>query len=76
MTSTTIELTDEMVEELRQFARSRHVDDLATAARQALSEFLAARKLLITLPGFTITPEESGSGLGNLSTDHDRYYTE
>jgi hypothetical protein len=73
MTSVTIELTDEMVEELMKFAMSRNINgDLPSIARQALSEFLAARKMALPAPGFRITPAESGSGLGDLSISHDR----
>jgi hypothetical protein len=77
MKPTVIELSDDLVEGLRQYSLGRFPNaDLATVAQQAIREFLVGRGLLPPRPGLRITPAEPGSGLGDLSVDHDRYFTE
>jgi hypothetical protein len=77
MKTTVIELSDELVEGLRQYSLRQHPQpNLSTAAQQVIREFLSGRGLLAPPPGLRITPAERGSGLGDLSVAHDRYFSE
>jgi hypothetical protein len=77
MKPTVIEISDDLAEGLRQYALGQDPHpDVSAVAQQAIREFLAGRGLLAPRPGLRITPAEHGSGLGDLSTDHDRYFTE
>lgn len=77
MKPTVIELPDDLVEGLRRYARGEDPhQDVTAIAHQAIREFLASHGLLVPLPGLRISPAERGTGRGNLSLNHDRYFTE
>jgi hypothetical protein len=77
MKQAVVELSDDLVEGLARYRLSQDPAlDLSAIVRQAIREFLAGRGLLQPSPGLRITPAERGSGLGDLSTEHDRYFTE
>lgn len=49
---------------------------LTTVVQAALREYLHKRGFLRSYKPLRITPAPKGSGLANVSTNHDRYFAE
>ena len=79
MKRATITLPDELEEALEAYRRSQDVPLPLTALTQAaLREYLEKRGYLSPSSGrtFGITPSERGSGMRDVSSEHDRYLAE
>jgi hypothetical protein len=77
MKRTVLSLPDELVEELERFARGQDPPhDPDEIVQTAVRDYLSAHGFKAPSPGLTITPAEHGSGLGDLSIHHDRYFAE
>ena len=79
MKRATITLPDDLEEILEAYQRSQDVPaPLTTVAQAALREYLARRGFLApaTKRPFGITPAKKGSGAKDVSTEHDRYFSE
>lgn len=79
MKRATITLPDELEEVLEAYQRSQDVPvPLTTVTQAALREYLAKRGFLAPSAerSFRITPAKRGSGKGDVSADHDRYFAE
>jgi hypothetical protein len=75
----TITLPDELEEVLEAYQRSQDVPvPLTTVTQAALREYLAKRGFLApsTKRSFRITPAKKGSGMKDVSSEHDRYFAE
>lgn len=79
MKRATITLDDELEEAVESYRRDQDVPlPLTGVTRAALEEYLQDRGYLAPkshVP-FRITPAEPGSGLGDLSENHDAYFAD
>lgn len=74
MNKPAIPLSDELVEGLdRLRSEQDSPQDLTTLVETAVREYLEERGISTTPRGLRITPAEIGSGLTDVSLDHDRY---
>lgn len=79
MKRATITLPDDLEEVLEAYQRSQDVPVPLTAVTQAaLREYLAKRGFLAPAAkrSFGITPAGKGSGANDVSSKHDRYFSE
>ena len=79
MKRTTISLPDHVQEALGQYQRAQEVSvPLSKMAAVAIQEYLARRGYGVAADDgiFRMTPATRGSGVRNISADHDRYFVE
>ncbi len=79
MKRATITLPDELEEVREAYQRSQDVPiPLTTVTQAALREYLAKRGFLApdARRAFGITPAKKGSGANDVSSEHDRYFSE
>jgi hypothetical protein len=74
MRRATITISDEIDADLVAYIRQQEVSPALTAIMQAaLQEFLARRGFTPGARKLRITPAKKGSGVKDVSVDHDRY---
>jgi hypothetical protein len=74
MNKPAIPLSDELVEGLDRLRGEQDTpQDLTTLVEAAVREYLEERGISTAPRGLRITPAEIGSGLTDVSLDHDRY---
>ncbi len=77
MRRATITLPDDLAEATDEYVKSHDAPPALTAVVQAaLREYLRERGYLRTYRPLMITPAAKGSGLGDVSINHDRYFAE
>ena len=79
MKRATVTLPDDLEELVEAYRRTQEVPPAFTAVVQAaLKEFLARRGFASDRPfrPFEVTPAEEGSGVGDVSSNHDRHFAE
>jgi hypothetical protein len=77
MKRATITLTDELAAGVEEFVRAQDAPPAFTAIVQtALREYLRKRGFLRPYEPLKITPAAKGSGISDVSVNHDKYLTE
>jgi hypothetical protein len=77
MKRATITLTEDLATGLEEFIRAQDAPPAFTAVMQtALREYLRKRGFLRPYQPLKITPATKGSGLSDVSVNHDKYLTE
>lgn len=74
MKRATITMTDDLEQAVAAYQRDQEVPPALTAVAQAaLREYLAERGYLSPRRALRVTPAPRGSGVRDVSEDHDRY---
>lgn len=77
MKRATVTIPDDLADAVERFARDQEArPTLTVVVQSALRQFLAQRGYLGSHKPLHITPAKKGSGLGNVSVEHDRYLAE
>ena len=77
MKRATITLTDELELGVEEFVQAQDAPPaLTTLVQAALKEYLRQRGFLRAYRPLKITPAAKGSGLSDVSVNHDKYLTE
>jgi hypothetical protein len=77
MKRATMTLPDDLVEAVDQYVKAQeNPPALTTVMQSALREYLQRRGYLRPHRALKITPARKGSGLHDLSQNHDRYFAE
>ena len=77
MKRATMTFPDDLAEAVDQYQRAQETPPaLTTVVQTALREFLRQRGFLRTYKPLKITPAAKGSGVADVSVDHDRYFAE
>ncbi len=77
MKRATVTIPDDLADALESYARDQEARPTLTVVVQAaLRQFLAHRGYLRPRGPFHITPAKRGSGLRDVSQEHDRYLVE
>ncbi len=77
MKRTTVTLPDDLADAVESYARDQEAPPALTAVVQsALRQFLTQRGYLGRRRPLRITPARQGSGLTDVSREHDRYFAE
>jgi hypothetical protein len=77
MSTITIAIADDVAEGLEQLRQEQEpIPDLATVANSAIREYLIQRGYLPSHRVLRIRPAKKGSGLHDVSVEHDRYLAE
>jgi hypothetical protein len=77
MKRATITVPDELERALDAYMRDQEVPPaLTSVAQAALRQYLAERGYLPPKGPLRIRPAKNGSGRKDISTEHDRYFTE
>ncbi|HZL66419.1 MAG TPA: hypothetical protein VFC29_03725 [Candidatus Limnocylindrales bacterium] len=77
MKRATVTLPDDLADAVESYARNQEARPALTAVVQsALRQFLTQRGYLGRRRSLRITPAKHGSGLTDVSQEHDRYFAE
>jgi hypothetical protein len=77
MKRTTMTLPDDLAAAVEQYVKAQeNRPALTTVMQSALREYLQGRGYLRPYKALKITPAKKGSGLRDLSQNHDRYFAE
>jgi len=77
MRRATITFPDDLAEAVEHYRKSKEAPPaLTTVIQAALREYLRQRGYLPSYRPLRITPARKGSGLTDVSTNHDRYFAE
>jgi hypothetical protein len=77
MKRATMTLPDDLTEALDRYVKAQEVrPPLTTVVQAALREYLRQRGFLRSYRPLRITPAAKGSGLTDVSLNHDRYFAE
>jgi hypothetical protein len=77
MKRATMTFPDDLAEALDRYVKAQEAAPaLTTVVQAALREYLRERGFLRPYRALKITPAEKGSGLGDVSVNHDRYLAE
>lgn len=77
MKRATVTIPDDLADALESYARDQEArPTLTVIVQSALRQFLSHRGYLRPRGPFHITPAKRGSGLRNVSQEHDRYLAE
>jgi hypothetical protein len=77
MKRATVTIPDDLAEAVESYARDQEARPTLTVVMQsALRQFLTQRGYLQSRGPFHITPAKRGSGLSDVSREHDRYLSE
>lgn len=77
MKRATVTFPDDLAEAVERYARTQEVAPaLTTVVQTALREYLRERGFLQPYRPLKITPAAKGSGIADVSTNHDKYFAE